>query len=336
LKAKVVRLKSPGGFENIQITSEVIGKPTGNQVLVYWKATSLNYHDYLVVIGAIPVVDGRIPMSDGAGEIVAIGDAVSKWKVGDKVLSLFYRDWIKGTPIPTKTKYISGENSEGFLTEFGLESEETLTRMPCHLTFEEAATIPCAAVTAWNALMVKGNLQKGESVLIEGTGGLSIAAMQIALAVGAKVYATSSSAEKAEQLKALGVEEVVDYKTEKYWGKKIYELAGEGVDHVIDVGGGSTMNDSIDAAKMAGHVCSIGILGNGRKGEITFSKFFFKHLRMSGIAVGSRAMQDDLVVFIEKHQIKPMVSKVFGFEELAAAFKYQESGQHFGKIVIGY
>lgn len=334
MKSKAIRLKSPGGFDNIQLTTDDVNQPTENQVLVRWRASSLNYHDYLVVNGAIPVIDGRIPMSDGAGEIVAVGENVTKWKVGDKVLSLFYRDWLAGNPTPQKTKLISGENSDGFLTEYGLESEETLTRMPEHLSFTEAATLPCAAVTAWNALMVKGNLQGGESVLIEGTGGLSIFSMQLALAAGAKVFATSSSEEKAERLKSLGVEAVVNYKTEPKWGRKIYELAGEGVDHVIDVGGGSTMNNSIDAAKMAGHVCSIGILGNGRTGDITFPKFFFKHLKMSGIAVGSREMQEDLVAFLEQHQIKPMVSKVFALDELAEAFKYQESGQHFGKIVV--
>lgn len=334
MKSKAIRLTHPGGFDNIKISTDEVEQPTANQVLVRWRASSLNYHDYLVVNGAIPVENGRIPMSDGAGEIVAVGKDVTKWKVGDKVLSLFYRDWLEGTPTPTKTTQISGENSDGFLREYGLESEETLTAMPSHLSFVEAATLPCAAVTAWNALMVKGNLQNGESVLIEGTGGLSIFSMQIALAAGAKVYATTSSEEKAERLKSLGVEAVVNYKTEAKWGRKIYELAGEGVDHVIDVGGGTTMNNSIDAAKMGGHVCSIGILGNGRTGEITFSKFFFKHLKMSGIAIGSREMQVNLVAFLEEHQIKPMVSKVFAFDELAAAFQYQESGQHFGKIVV--
>jgi NADPH:quinone reductase-like Zn-dependent oxidoreductase len=336
MKSKAIRLKSPGGFDNIHLTTEEVEPPIEHQVLVNWRATSLNYHDYLVVKGAIPVTEGRIPMSDGAGEIVAVGDAVTKWKVGDKVLSLFYRDWLNGTPTPQKTTQISGENSDGFLTEYGLESEEALTRMPSHLSFAEAATMSCAALTAWNALMVKGNLQRGESVLIEGTGGLSIFSMQIALAAGAKVYATSSSEEKAERLKSLGVEAVVNYKAEPRWGRKIYELSSGGVDHVIDVGGGTTMNNSIDAAKMGGHVCSIGILGNGRTGEITFSKFFFKHLKMSGIAIGSGEMQYDLVQFMEQHQIKPMVSKVFAFDELAAAFRYQESGQHFGKIVIVY
>ena len=334
MKSKAIRLTRPGGFENIQITTDEVEQPIGNQVLVRWRASSLNYHDYLVVNGAIPVEDGRIPMSDGAGEIAAVGEDVTKWKVGDKVLSLFYRDWLEGNPTPTKTALISGENSEGFLTEHGLETEETLTKMPEHLSFTEAATLPCAALTAWNALMVKGNLQSGESVLIEGTGGLSIFSMQIALAAGAKVYATSSSIEKAERLKSLGVEAVVNYKTEPKWGRKIHELSNGGVDHVIDVGGGTTMNNSIDAAKMGGHVCSIGILGNGRTGEITFSKFFFKHLKMSGIAVGSREMQKDLVAFLEEHKIKPMVSKVFAFDELAEAFRYQESGQHFGKIVV--
>ncbi len=160
--------------------------------------------------------------------------------------------------------------------------------------------------------------------------------MLIALAAGAKVFATSSSDKKAELLKSLGVEAVVNYKTETKWGRKIYELSGEGVDHVIDVGGGTTMSNSIDAAKMGGHICCIGILGNGRTGEITFSKFFFKHLKMSGIAIGSREMQQDLVQFMEQHQIKPLVSDVFAFDELAEAFRYQESGQHFGKIAIEY
>lgn len=333
---KSIQIKQPGGLENLVLVEQEAIVPKAGEVQIRWHATSLNYHDYLVAIGAIPVEQMRVPMSDGAGEISAIGEGVTKWKVGDKVMSLFFPNWIEGKPTLQKTSAISGESVNGYLLEKSCISAASITAIPNNYSYEEAATLPCAALTAWRGLMEEGGLQVGEKVLIQGSGGMSIFALQLAKMAGARVFATSSSPEKAERLKAMGAEEVVNYKTDERWGKTIFKLSGGGVDHVLDVGGGSTMRHSIEAAAISGNIVSIGILGNGRKGEITFPKLFFKHLKMTGIAVGSRTMQEKMVATLNNSPVRPIIDRTFGFEELADAFRYQASGVHFGKIVLTY
>jgi NADPH:quinone reductase-like Zn-dependent oxidoreductase len=333
---KTITVKSPGGLDNLQIIDRPDPEPKAGEIKVRWHATSLNYHDYLVAIGAIPVMDGRVPMSDGAGEVIEVGPEVYDWEVGDKVMSLFFQGWLEGRPTMMKMAALSGELVDGFATEASCVLASTVTRIPESYTYAEAATLPCAALTAWRALVVEGKMKAGDSVLIEGTGGMSIFALQFAKAAGAKVFATSSSPEKAERLQELGVEAVINYKEDERWGKTINKMSGGGVDHVLDVGGGSTMAQSIEAVAIGGHIASIGILGNGRKGEITFPKLFFKHITMSGLAVGSRSMQEDMVKAININGMKPMIDRSFGLEELKDAFEYQAAGKHFGKIVAEY
>lgn len=323
-----------GGLDNLKITEQTNPTPAAGEILVKWHATSLNYHDYLVAIGGIPVAPERIPMSDGAGEIVSVGEGVSNWKSGDKVMSLFFPNWTDGKPTVEKTQLISGETVNGFATEMSCVSAAAVTRIPADYSYAEAATLPCAALTAWRGLMVEGNLQAGDKVLVEGTGGMSIFAMQLAKMAGARIFATTSSDEKAERLLKMGAEAVVNYKKDERWGKTIFKMTGGGVDHVLDVGGGSTMVNSIEAAAIGGSIISIGILGDGRKGTITFPKLFFKHLHLTGIAVGSRVMQEKMVEAIEVSGMKPIIDRSFGLEELADAFRYQETGEHFGKIVL--
>lgn len=323
-----------GGLDKLKIIERLSPSPAPGEILVRWHATSLNFHDYLVAVGGIPVPAERIPMSDGAGEIIAVGEGVTNWKIGDKVMSMFFPNWVDGKPTMDKTRSISGETVDGFITEESCVAASSVTRIPTGYTYAEAATLPCAALTAWRGLMVEGSLQAGDKVLIEGTGGMSIFALQLAKMAGAKVYATTSSAEKAQRLKSMGAEAVVNYREDERWGKTIFKMTGGGVDHVLDVGGGSTMVNSIEAAAIGASVISIGILGDGRKGSITFPKLFFKHLRLTGIAVGSRLMQEKMVDAIEISGMKPVIDKSFAFDELADAFRYQESGKHFGKIVL--
>ena len=323
-----------GGLDKLKIIERPSPTPSFGEILVRWHATSLNFHDYLVAVGGIPVPTERIPMSDGAGEVISIGEGVTKWKVGDKVMSMFFPNWIDGRPTMDKTCFISGETVDGFITEESCLSEASVTRIPSGYSYAEAATLPCPALTAWRGLMVEGNLQAGDKVLIEGTGGMSIFALQLAKMAGTKVYATTSSTEKAERLKSMGVEAVVNYREDERWGKTIFKMTGGGVDHVLDVGGGSTMVNSIEAAAIGASVISIGILGDGRKGSITFPKLFFKHLRLTGIAVGSRLMQEKMVEAIEISGMKPIIDKSFAFDELSNAFRYQKTGKHFGKIVL--
>ena len=325
-----------GGLDNIKIEERPTPQPKAGEILVQWHATSLNFHDYLVAVGGIPVPPERIPMSDGAGEVIGIGEGVTKWKVGDKIMSLFFPKWMEGTPTLNKTRYISGETVDGFAVEQSCISAQSVTAIPNGYTYAEAATLPCAALTAWRGLVTEGKIKSGDSVLIEGTGGMSIFGMQIALAAGATVYATTSSPAKAERLKEMGVTAVVNYREDSRWGKTIFKLSGGGVDHVLDVGGGSTMKQSIEAAKIGGSIIAIGILSGGRKGEITFPKLFFKHLTMTGVAVDSKVAQGAMVRAINVSGWKPVIDKSFGLEELADAFRYQESGQHFGKIVVEF
>lgn len=331
---KVIGVNQPGGFENLAIIEKPNPTPEAGQIVVKWHATSLNFHDYLVAIGGIPVPNGRVPMSDGAGEIIAVGEGVDEWKVGDKVMSMFFPNWIEGKPTLKKTMFILGETIDGCMAEQSVLPATGVTKIPHGYTYAEAATLPTAALTAWRALMFEGKIEAGDKVLIEGSGGMSIFALQLAKMAGAKVYATTSSNEKAERLKSMGAEAVFNYKEDARWGKTIFKATGGGVDHVLDVGGGSTMRNSIEAAAIGGHIYAIGILGDGRKGEITFPKLFFKHLRMTGLAVGNVEMQNKMVDAININGLQPVIDKSFGFDELADAFRYQATGKHFGKIVL--
>lgn len=333
---KVIAIQQPGGLENLKVTERPITSPGPGEIRVRWHATSLNYHDYLVAIGAIPVPDGRIPMSDGAGEVTAIGEGVKQWQIGDKVMSMFFPNWIEGKPSLPKTRAIMGETVDGCMIEESVVAATAVTGIPDSYSYAEAAVLPCAGLTAWRGMMEEGGLQAGDTVLIEGSGGMSILALQLAKAAGATVFATTSSEAKAERLKALGAVAVVNYKEDSRWGKTINKLSGGGVDHVLDVGGGSTMKQSIEAVAVGGHIASIGILGGGRSGEITFPKLFFKHIRMTGLAVGSNVMQQKMVRAINVSGMKPIIDKSFAFDQLADAFTYQDSGQQFGKIVLEF
>lgn len=323
-----------GGLENLQMTERPETKPKAGEVSVRWHASSLNFHDYLVAIGGIPVKPGRVPMSDGAGEVIAIGEGVNEWQVGDRVMSLFFPNWMEGKPNFEKIQYISGETVDGFALEQSCLPAKSLTTIPDGWTFGEAATLPCAALTAWRALFRASKLKPGDSVLVEGTGGMSIFALQFAKAAGARVFATSSSDDKAQRLLEMGAEAVVNYKTDPQWGKTLFKLSKGGIDHVLDVGGGSTMVQSIEAAALGGNIVAIGILGNGRKGELTYPKLFFKHLTMHGIAVDHRESQKDMVRALNQMGFKPVIDRSFHLDSLAKAFEHQESGQHFGKIVV--
>jgi NADPH:quinone reductase-like Zn-dependent oxidoreductase len=331
---KAIIVESPGGLDHLKIVHKQDPTPKSGEVLVRWHATSLNYHDYLVAVGAIPVMNGRIPMSDGAGEVVAIGPDVMDWKVGDQVMSMFFPGWNEGTPSLMKIAGVSGETIDGYITELSCLPAHAITKIPSGYSYTEAATLPCAGLTAWNALTHTGGLMAGQSVLIQGTGGMSLLGLQMAKAAGARIFATTSSAEKAERLMSMGCEAVINYKEDERWGKTVFKKSDGGVDLILDVGGGSTMEQSIEAATFGGKIVSIGILSGGRKGQITFPKLFFKFIKMEGIAVGNRIMQQAMITAIDTTHIKPNIDKVFAFDQLAEAFKYQETGAHFGKIVL--
>lgn len=332
---RAVVINQPGGLDNLSLIKQEPAELEANEVLVNWHASSLNFHDYLVATGAIPVAEHRVPMSDGAGEIVAIGERVSQWKIGDKVMSTFFPDWVEGDATSSNAARINGEQLDGFARETSCVHENAISRMPQSYSYAQAATLPCAAATAWRALVVEGNLKSGDSVLVEGTGGMSIFALQIAKAAGAYVYATTSSDDKEQRLYDLGADYVINYKHDKKWGKTINKRSGGGVNHVLDVGGSTTLAQSVEAVGFGGHISLIGILG-GRNADFILPKMFFKHAHMHGIAVGSREMQIDMVKAIDTTGWTPVIDKSFELADLADAFRYQETGQHFGKIVLEF
>ena len=325
------------GIENLSLVESETPKPKANEVLLKIHAVSLNYRDLMVVKGQynprlkFPVV----PFSDGAGEVVEVGENVTKWKVGDSVCPIFIQGWIEGAPSAQKSKTALGGGGDwdGVLREFGTFNEEGLVKIPANLSFEEAATLPCAAVTAWNALTVSGKLKAGETVLTQGTGGVSIFALQFAKLFGAKVISTSSSDKKLAKVKELGANETINYKETPDWDKATLGLTNKiGVDHIVEVGGAGTMAKSVNSVKIGGHIAVIGVLSSGN--DFNPVSLLMKQVRMQGIYVGSQQMFEDMNRAIELNNLKPVIDKVFEFNETQEALKYMESGAHFGKIVV--
>jgi NADPH:quinone reductase-like Zn-dependent oxidoreductase len=323
------------GIENLALVERDIPKPKDNEVLVKFHAVSLNYRDFLMVTGKYNpnLKTPIIPCSDGAGEVIEVGKNVKRWKIGDRVMPTFMQGWIDGEIEYKKARTALGGDLDGCLCEFGTFHEEGLVKIPESLSYVEAATLPCAALTAYNALFISGRLKPGEIVLTQGTGGVSIFALQFAKAAGAKVFILSSSDEKLQRAKKLGADELINYKEVFDWDQTVLRLTEKrGVDHVIELGGAGTLQRSLKAVKMGGHVAVIGVLaGNG---EFDPLLIIMKAIRLQGIFVGSREMFEQMNKFIEKQQIRPVIDRVFEFENTLEAFKFMESGSHFGKIVI--
>ncbi len=331
---KVAAVRAPGGLDKIVIEERADPAPGPGEILVRVRASSLNFHDFAVVAGMIPADDGRIPMSDGAGDVVAVGDGVSRFKPGDKALSVFFPAWQSGRAETWKQIGVPGDHVDGFAAELVAMPESAFTPYPAGYSDAEAATLPCAALTAWRALMVEARIKPGDWVLTQGTGGVSIFALQFAKAAGARVIATSSAPEKLERLQSLGADHVINYKETPDWGRTAKALAdGLGVHEVVEIGGPGTLNQSIDACRTGGHISLIGVL-TGISGEVATAKFFQQNLVMSGITVGSRDDQLDMIACIEANGIRPLISDTFGLDRIADAFAHQIGQKHFGKIAL--
>jgi NADPH:quinone reductase-like Zn-dependent oxidoreductase len=329
-----IKLTSPGGLNNLHLIDVAKPKAKPNQVVIKVAASSLNYHDLLVALGQIPTTDGRVVLSDCAGEIVAMGDQVSRWKLGDKIMSCCYPHWIEGPPQAELLSFI-GDNEDGYSTEYIAISENAITSIPQGWTMTEAATLPCAGLTAWRALVEQGNLQPGETVLVQGTGGVSIFALQLAKSMGANVIATTSSEYKAEKLRALGADEIINYKEQPAWGKAVLaKTDGLGVDHVVEVGGGGTFGESVRAVKMGGHIALIGVLSGPAVSEIILPRIFMKQINLSGIAMANQQSQLAMINYLNTSDIRPVISDTFDLAQLADAFAHQIDNKHFGKISI--
>jgi NADPH:quinone reductase-like Zn-dependent oxidoreductase len=309
--------------------------PGPGEITVALKASSLNFHDLAVVTGMIPAPQGRVPMSDGAGEVLAVGSDDTGFAVGDKVVSLFFPGWRDGRDAPMDAlRMVPGDSTDGYAREKVTLPASWFTRAPAGYSAAEAATLTCAGLTAWRALFVDTQIKPGDWVLVQGSGGVSVFALQFAKAAGARVIATSSSGEKLDRLRDLGADETINYKELPAWGPKALELTGgRGVDVVVEVGGPGTLDQSMLAARIGGHISLIGVL-TGVAGPVQTALLFSKNLRVQGLTVGSRAMQLDMIEAIEANGIRPVISDTFELAALADAFRHQVANKHFGKIAI--
>jgi NADPH:quinone reductase-like Zn-dependent oxidoreductase len=299
------------------------------------RAASLNYRDQLILNGGYfggPLTQPTIPLSDGAGEVIGLGAGVTRFKVGDRVAGTFFRGWIDGPP---RGVYVAlGSPVDGVLAEYATFDEQDAVRIPDSLSFEEAATLPCAGVTAWHALVVTCGVKPGDSVLVLGSGGVSMFALQFARLAGAHVFMTSSSDAKLERGRALGAAEVINYRATPEWGQEVLKrTSGRGVDYVIEVGGSGTLARSMQAVAYAGKIALIGILA-GFQGDTNPHPLMRKAASLHGVFVGNRAMFEAMNAAIDANALKPVVDQVFAFQDAPAAFRYLQGAAHLGKIVI--
>jgi NADPH:quinone reductase-like Zn-dependent oxidoreductase len=328
------RLSDAFGIDRLRL-EELPDPPLGpRDVRVRVRAASLNYRDVAAVERGISPRGVRLPLvpcSDAAGEVVETGPAVSRVQVGDRVAPIFFRRWLDGDTLPPVAY---GSVLDGALADHMTLHEEGLVHLPPHLGDEEASTLGCAAVTAWHALVAKGRVRAGETILVQGTGGVSIFALQFALTAGARVIATSSSDEKLDRVRALGARETINYVTTPDWAERVLELTdGIGVDHVVEVGGLGTMEQSFRATRTGGRVSLIGVL-TGFETKVDPHPAMLKGLSIQGIVVGSRAMYEEMNRAITVNELRPVVDRVFPFEEAREAFRHLESGAHVGKVVV--
>lgn len=336
---KAIVIQGKFGLDSLTHVDLPDPTPGRDEVVLRMRAASINYRDLMIVQGTynprqpLPLV----PFSDGVGEVIAIGADVTRVKVGDRVCPTFVQGWIDGETSAAKLKTTLGSPLPGVLSELYVTRESGLVKVPAHLSDAEAATLPCAALTAYNALFGTGGLTAGDTVLVQGTGGVSIFALQFATMVGARAIVTSSSDEKLERAKSLGAWETINYKTTPDWDKRVIELTDRiGVDQVVEVGGAGTLTRSIRAVRVAGTVSIIGAL-TGAAQELNVLPVLMRHVRLQGIIVGSRTMFEAMNRAIEATNLRPVIdAKVFSFGEAKQALEYMSTGNHFGKIVVQY
>jgi len=335
---KTMFVSPGGGLDRLHLATTESRLPGPGEVTVRIHACSLNYHDYVVASGAWPPSEPRVPLSDAAGVVTAVGDGVTDLAVGDHVVSLFFPEWQDGPPGPREGNFarVPGDGIDGYAREEVTVPATAFTRAPRGYSHVEAATLPCAALTAWRALVVEGGVKPGDTVLVLGSGGVSVFALQFAKLAGATVIATSSSDAKLERLRAIGADHLINYRTTPGWGERAREFTlGLGVDHVIEVGGPGTMEQSIIASRVGGRIALIGIL-TGLGGQVSFIEVLAKHLRMKGLIVGSRRHQLEMIRAIDASGLKPVVDSIHPLDGLADAFRHQEGHRHFGKICLEF
>ena len=331
---KAYELQPRDGFDALTLVDRPAPALGPTDVRVRVRAVSLNFRDLTIAKGARKRKAPIVPASDGAGEVVEVGSAVTRCAVGDRVAAAFFPYWQSGDLSDFHHAHALGGSQDGMLAEQVVLPETSWLRIPARLSFEAAATLPCAGVTAYHALFEAARLRAGDVVLVQGTGGVSIFGLQLAKAAGARVIVTSSSAAKRDRALAMGADHVIDYKAEAQWGEAARAFTGgRGADVVIEVGGPGTFDQSVIALRYGGTMSLLGVL-TGTKGEVNTYGIFHKGLHIAGIYVGSVAMFESLVRALEASKIDPVIDRTFGFAEARAAYEYLASGAHFGKVVI--
>ena len=331
---KAYEIVSDGGVDALALNDRPDPKPGAGEVLVRVRASSINYRDLSTVEAPVPrgIPYPRIPNSDGAGDVVEVGPGVTRWKAGDKVCGCFFQGWIDGHTTPEWAAQALGGTIDGMLAEYRVLRQDGLVAMPEHLSYEEASTLPCAALTAWHSLVEVGQVKAGSTVLLLGTGGVSVFALQFCKMMGVRVICTSSSDEKIARLKEMGADETVNYRSHPEWQEKVLELTdGKGVDHTVEVGGAGTLERSIASTRIAGSIGLIGVLTGGKIDPVMIMR---KSIRLQGIYVGSRRMFEEMNTAISQHALKPVISDTFAFGDARDAFHAMRAAGHFGKLVV--
>lgn len=329
---KLIEIGAPARLDSLRWVERDPPRPGMGEVLVRIRASSLNFHDYLVTTGVLPAAEGRVPLSDGAGEVVELGEGCSQFKCGDRVIGTYFPNWIDGPPQAEYLAHMRGDHVDGFASEFVALPERDFTLAPEALSFAEAATLPCAGLTAWRAIVIEGGIKPGERVLVEGSGGVSSFAIQFAKLAGATVIAVTSSDGKAKRLRAMGADHVISYVEHPSWGERVREYSEGGVEHVVEVVGGD-LSQSLKALRPGGCLHLVGALS---RQPIQFPSLLAikGNVRITSMTVGSRSDQARMVRAVQANGLKPVVDCVFPMNDLRSAFELMSAHGHIGKIGI--
>ncbi|MFN3714997.1 MAG: zinc-dependent alcohol dehydrogenase family protein [Alcanivoracaceae bacterium] len=332
-KAELTRF----GLDGISVREVAESAPGPGEVAVRMQAASLNYHDLATALGfANPKMPlPQVPLSDGAGEVVALGEGVASLAVGDRVTTLFFPDWQAGRPSLPVLRRVTGETIAGALQDYLLVPASAMIPAPANLSHIEAATLPCAALTAWRAVVTEGQVKAGHRVLIQGTGGVSLFALQFARLLGAETFVISSSDVKLGRARELGADHLINYRNEPRWGRMVREISGEGVDLVVEVGGAGTLAESLEAVRIGGHISMIGVL-TGLASQISTARIMAMNVTVRGITVGNREQFAEMNRAIALHRLQPVIGEVFGFHDLPLALKTLQGAGHIGKLCFDF
>ncbi|WP_417796020.1 zinc-dependent alcohol dehydrogenase family protein [Terasakiella pusilla] len=335
---KAWQIKDQFGLRHLELCDTPKPILKSGEILLKMQAASLNYRDMVTVEGGYgkTVKTPLIPCSDGAGVVEECGPNTSRFNRGDLICPSFFPNWKDGSADPGKLPDALGGAYGGTLCDYMVVSEDACVKAPAHLNAIEAATLPCAALTAWSALFELSSLKSSDCLVIQGTGGVALFALQLAKAVGATVLITSSSDEKLERARNLGADHLVNYRTHPQWDREVKKIWSQGADHIIELGGAQTLEQSIRATRIGGHISLIGVLSGANTNTIPLPLILMRNIRIQGVTVGSRTAFERMNSFLEKHQIHPVIDTTFPFEETIAAFKHLTSGKHFGKVCVEF